>query len=92
MSLSSSGPRTKGTPKRSLRRSRSARQRPGSMILSASTGFGSRRAMISSVISAATFTPISSTFQSKPAFMPLEHGLEPRPRQMSGQEQDAFSH
>src|SRR6478735_9507641 len=70
MSFSSSGPRTKGTPKRSLRRSRSARQRPGSMILSASTGFGSRRAMISSVIKAATFTPMSSTFQAKLAFMP----------------------
>ena len=43
MSFSSSGPRRKGTPKLLLRRSRSARQRPGSMILSASTGFGRRR-------------------------------------------------
>jgi hypothetical protein len=40
------------------------------MTWSASTGFGSRRMMISSVISAATFTPISSTFQSKAPSMP----------------------
>ena len=76
---------------RSLKRSRSARQRPGSMILSASTGFCSRRAMISSVISAATFTPMSSTFQSKLALHAFEHGLEPRPREVSGEEEDAFS-
>ena len=48
--------------------------------------------MMSSVISAATFTPISSTFQSKLRLHAVEHGLEPRPRQMSGQEQDVLGH
>ena len=48
--------------------------------------------MISSVISAATFTPMSSTFQAKLAFMPSSTRLEPRPGQMSGEEEDAFSH
>ena len=49
----------------------SARQRPGSITLSAATGLGRRLAMMSSVISAATLTPMSSTFQSKLAFMAL---------------------
>ena len=48
--------------------------------------------MMSSVISAATLTPISSTFQSNGAFMPLSTASSLASRQMSGQEQDALSH
>ncbi len=48
--------------------------------------------MMSSVISAATLTPMSSTFQSEGAFMPASTASSLRLRQMSGQEQDALSH
>src|SRR5579871_5543854 len=49
-----------------VRRSRSARQRPGRMTRSAPSGGFKRRVMISSVIRAATFTPTSKTDHSNP--------------------------
>ena len=77
---------------RSLRRSRSARQRPGSMILSASTGFvqaprddllGHQRRDLH---------PDIEHLPGEVRLHAFEHGLEPRPREVSGEEEDAFSH
>jgi hypothetical protein len=55
----SSGPRRNGVWKCSLSAAMSLRQRPGTMTLSASSGAGSRRRIMSPVMSAATFTPTS---------------------------------
>ena len=59
----SSGPRSTGRPKCCASASGFARQRPGRTRRVAPSGISTRRLMISSVISAATFTPASAMLQ-----------------------------
>src|SRR6478672_11835335 len=77
MSFSSSGPRTKVTPKRSLRRSRSARQPTCDDLL------GHQRSDLH---------PDVEHLPGEARLHALEHSLEPWAGQMSGEEENAFSH
>ena len=71
------------------RRSRSVRHRPGTITRSASSGPCSRLRMIASVMSAATFTPMSNRATS-PAGSPnsLEHRRDARLGETAGQEEE----
>ena len=91
-STSSSGPRTTGTPRRALSGSRSPRQRPGTRMRSAPMASGSRRSIMSAVISAATLTP---SWCTRPGERGRGHGFEHAGQallgELSGQEQQVLA-
>ena len=90
-SLSSSGPRSNGTPNSPARRSRSARQRPGTRTRFAVSGRGKRREMMFSVISAATlYADIEDRRLKRSLIQPGNELFQARIRKVAGQKKNAL--
>ena len=91
--LNSSGPRSNGTPNSAVRRARSARQRPGTMTRSASTGRGSRRAHDRLGHERGNFYADVDHRPCETEIAGSRRGPFPvAPGKMAGQKQDALSH